>query len=82
MLFHTLDFVLFFSVVLGVFHASPRKFRFHILIAASLCFYGYWNVRVLGLLIAAVSCNYLLALRMESDDRRKKLFLIAALSAM
>lgn len=79
MLFHTLDFVLFFSVVLGVFHASPRKFRFHILIAASLCFYGYWNVRVLGLLIAAVSCNYLLALRMESDDRRKKLFLIAAI---
>lgn len=79
MLFHTLDFVIFFALVLGLFHAAPRRFRFHILLGASLCFYGYWNVRVLALLIAAVAGNFFLALRMDSDGERKKLYLTLAL---
>jgi alginate O-acetyltransferase complex protein AlgI len=78
-LFHTLDFVVFFCVVLSLYHAVPQRFRFYILLAASLCFYGYWNLRVLGLLVLTVALNFVLALRMNDDSQRKRLYLILAL---
>lgn len=79
MLFHTLDFIIFFALVLALFHALPRALRFYLLLSASLCFYGYWNVRVLGLLVITVALNFFLALRMEDNPERKKAYLILAL---
>lgn len=66
MLFHTLDFLIFFALVLIAFRAIPARFRFTLLLAASLFFYGYWNYRVLALLVVTVGVNYVLA-RLQED---------------
>ncbi|MEQ9362662.1 MAG: MBOAT family O-acyltransferase, partial [Leptospirales bacterium] len=50
----------------------PRS-RMGILLAGSLAFYGYWDWRILGLLIATVAVNYVAALRIariQTGERR------------
>ncbi|HMW61549.1 MAG TPA: hypothetical protein PKA91_17965 [Leptospiraceae bacterium] len=63
MLFHTLDFALFFGLVLAAYHLAPTSFRKNLLLGASLFFYGYWNWRILGLLAVTVTANYICALQ-------------------
>lgn len=82
MLFHTLDFAFFFLVVYLFYRYFPEA-RTHILLLGSLFFYGYWNPRILILLLATVGINYLCALWIETatTSRRRKLALALALSA-
>ncbi len=80
MLFHTLDFAIFFLPLFAVcVFAGPRTRKFALL-AGSLFFYGYWNWRILVLLCGTVAINYACALRIERGDRRK-VWLAAAVSA-
>ncbi len=77
MLFNTLDFLVFGTIVLAVRFAVPRTWRSPWLLAASLFFYGYWDWRILLLLIFTVAVNYLAALRLETR-RGDRLTLAAA----
>ncbi|HNL67091.1 MAG TPA: MBOAT family O-acyltransferase [Leptospiraceae bacterium] len=77
MLFHTLDFALFFGLVLAAYHLAPTSFRKNLLLGASLFFYGYWNWRILGLLAVTVTANYICALQLEKT--RKRIWLIVAI---
>ncbi|MCE9599371.1 MAG: MBOAT family protein [Spirochaetia bacterium] len=80
MLFHTLDFVFFF-LALYLFYRYFPEARSHILLAGSLFFYGFWNFRILALLVATVAVNYGCARWMEnSSSRQKKAALIIALA--
>lgn len=51
--FNTLEFLLFFPAVLALHWALPHRFRWAVLLAASLLFYFWWEP-VAGLLLAAV----------------------------
>ncbi|MBL8707134.1 MAG: MBOAT family protein, partial [Rhodospirillales bacterium] len=72
MLFHTQAFLLaFLPVTLAVYYALARRegdsgrhggVRRWMMIAASLVFYGYWDWRLVPLLIASVLVNWLLSL--------------------
>ncbi|MEN8236870.1 MAG: MBOAT family protein [Pseudomonadota bacterium] len=64
MLFHTQLFILvFLPVVLGFYYLSRRHHTLQqwLLVAASLIFYGYWDVRLIPLLIGSVIVNWLVA---------------------
>ena len=68
MLFNTLDFVVFGFAVYGAYLVLPARARFFVLLPASLFFYGYWNARILILLMATVAVNHRAALFLGSGD--------------
>ncbi|MEE8170622.1 MAG: MBOAT family O-acyltransferase [Phycisphaerae bacterium] len=78
MLFHTHVFLLLFlPLTLGAYYlfAERRAVRMWLLIAASLAFYGYWDLRFVPLLIGSVCANWLLA---NACDRSSRRFVIPA----
>jgi len=78
LLFHTLDFAIFFLLIYGVY-LRAGKHKQTVLLLGSLFFYGYWNVRVLSLLILTVGINYFCAIRIEETaSRQRKVWLLIA----
>ena len=81
MVFSSYSFIfVFLPLVLLAFYGlnriftSPGKLRLAqnlLLIAASLFFYGYYNVKYLLLIMASIMANYMLALLMQSFSGRK-----------
>jgi len=64
MLFSSSIFILvFLPVTLGLYYAVARRraLRIGLLIAASLVYYGYWDVRFVPLLVGLALANWLLA---------------------
>ncbi len=64
MLFSSSIFILvFLPVTLGLYYAFARRrtLRIGLLIAASLVYYGYWDVRFVPLLVGLALVNWLLA---------------------
>ncbi len=64
MLFHSQTFLLIFLPLALVGYyllAAHRRARAWLLIAASLVFYGFWDPRLVPLLVGSVSANWLLA---------------------
>ena len=43
MLFNSFDFLVFFPIVVILYYAIPKKFRYLWLLAASYYFYMCWN---------------------------------------
>ena len=77
MLFPTLEFAIFFALVLPAVWAlnrSPRAWRW-LLLAASYLFYGWWDWRFLGLIGASSLVNQWLgvALHRAGEDQRRRL---------
>ncbi len=68
LLFNTLDFALFFLLVYGAYLVIPARARVFVLLPASLFFYGYWNPRILALLMATVWVNHRAALFLEHRE--------------
>jgi alginate O-acetyltransferase complex protein AlgI len=83
MLFNTPQFFLFLAVVLVLFYSTPWSWRKPILLVASYYFYGSWNVKFIPLLLALTVIDYTAGIWIErtAEPRRKKLILIASLSA-
>ncbi len=61
MLFPTIDFAIFFVIVLtGSWLLMPRPLRWKLfMLAASYVFYGWWNVRFIGLIAGVTLVNHL-----------------------
>ncbi|MBX2972678.1 MAG: MBOAT family protein [Flavobacteriales bacterium] len=83
MLFHSFAFLVFLPVVYllywYVFNRSLRLQNMFVL-AASYVFYGWWDWRFLGLLIASSAGDFLLALaidRASTQPRRKALLIVS-----
>ena len=73
MLFHSQAFILgFLPVVLGAYYAlaARRVPRQMLLVAASLIFYGWWNVAYVPLLVALTLANWLIARLFAGSGRR------------
>ena len=79
MLFHTWTFALFFLVVYGVYLAVRNtRLKLPWLLAASYCFYGWWNPLYLILILWATGADYLAVAAMARRPRWKKLWLALA----
>lgn len=82
MLFNSLIFILFLTVVIPTYYCLSTRWQNIFLILASYVFYSYWDYRFLSLIMISTCINYYLALRIQSahSDRLKRLFLIISLS--
>jgi alginate O-acetyltransferase complex protein AlgI len=83
------EFFLFMCVVFFAFYLTPFKFRWFVLLAGSLFFYGYLNPYYLILLIIPTVIVYVIALRFEpqssspedTGNTNKKKWLIVGITA-
>lgn len=82
MLFNSVEFLLFFPVVLAIYYILPKKIRQLWLLGASYYFYMNWNA-VYGLLLFGVTVLSYAGARLVSkykeNLRRKKVFFIGTL---
>ncbi len=81
MIFHSLDFVLFFLVVVVVYWRLPHRGQIWLLLASSYFFYGYVHPWFLGLIAASTAVDYWAALRMQADPARRTLYLALSITA-
>jgi alginate O-acetyltransferase complex protein AlgI len=63
-LFNSVEFAIFFAMVVAALAAAPERHRMRVLLVASLVFYLLWVPRYLGLLLAILGVNHLIVRRM------------------
>lgn len=66
MSFNSVTFLVFFALVYAAYVVLPHRWQNRLLLAASLFFYGCWDWRFLGLLLASSLLDYVCGLRIES----------------
>jgi alginate O-acetyltransferase complex protein AlgI len=71
MLFNSLDFLVFFPIVVMVYFALPFRFRWLFLLAASYYFYACWEPGYLLLIVASTLVDYIAGLGMGSTDNMR-----------
>jgi D-alanyl-lipoteichoic acid acyltransferase DltB (MBOAT superfamily) len=79
MLFNSVQFGVFFAMVLVAFVASPRRYRTSVLLGASLSFYALWVPAYLVLLLGTLSVNFLLTKRMSRSPHPRR-YLVASVA--
>ena len=73
MLFNSIEFLLFFPTVVGLYFLLPFRFRWAWLLAASYFFYGYWNPRYLALILLSTLLDYFCGVMMgRTGDKAKR----------
>lgn len=83
MLFNSLEFVLFFIVVTGLFFLLPHKWRWVLLLAASCFFYMFFKPIYILILGFTIVIDYYAGILLENepDQKRKKKYLVMSLIA-
>ncbi|HET7695812.1 MAG TPA: MBOAT family O-acyltransferase [Vicinamibacterales bacterium] len=75
MIFHSLDFVIFFAAVTLIYWRLPHRAQNVLLLAASYFFYGYVHPWFLLLIGASTAIDYASARAMERWPARKRAFM-------
>ena len=70
MLFNSLEFVLFFIVVYGLYIVLTHRYQNGLLLIASYFFYGWWDWRFLSLIAASTVIDYTCGLKIASETSR------------
>jgi alginate O-acetyltransferase complex protein AlgI len=81
MLFNSLEFLLFFPVVLVLYYLLPFKYRWLLLLIASYYFYMGWEPAYASLLLITTTVDYFVANRIQhtTDPKARKGWLILSL---
>jgi D-alanyl-lipoteichoic acid acyltransferase DltB (MBOAT superfamily) len=79
MIFHSLDFLVFFAVVVTIYWQLSHRGQNLFLLAASYVFYGWVHPWFVILMLASTTVDYWAGQRMEDDPSRKKVYLYASL---
>lgn len=81
MLFNSLQFAVFFVVVVMVYFAIPHRFRWMMLLAASYYFYMCWKAEYVILIMFSTLVDYFAGLRMSmlSEQKRRRKYLCFSL---
>jgi len=81
MLFNSLDFLIFFPIVVVIYFAVPHRFRWVLLLIASYYFYMSWRIEYALLLVASTLIDYFAGIRMERclQKAQKRKYLIFSL---
>ncbi len=79
--FNSLQFLIFFALVLLLYWLLPHKFRWILLLAASYYFYMSWNPGLIFLIVGTTAVSYVAALLIAKTDKRavKKAWFIVTL---
>ena len=65
MLFNTIDYAIFFIVVVAINYILPHKYRYVWLLVASYYFYGIWNAKYTLLMLAVTVITYIGGISIE-----------------
>ncbi len=83
MLFNTVDFAIFFPIVLAlywlVFNRSLKLQNFFLLIVSYL-FYSFWDYRFLSLIFASSLVDYLVALKLGTTEKPNRCKILLSIS--
>jgi alginate O-acetyltransferase complex protein AlgI len=85
MLFNSLEFVVFFPLVIGFYFLLPHRFRWILLLVASYIFYMFWRVEYALILLTSTLVDYTCARMMgkwapEQRSKRKPWLWLSLLS--
>lgn len=72
MLFNSLEFLLFFPVIVLLYFSTPFRYRWMLLLAASYYFYACWKIEYTLLLALSTLIDYRVALAMERIEEKEK----------
>jgi D-alanyl-lipoteichoic acid acyltransferase DltB (MBOAT superfamily) len=72
MLFNSLVFVVFFTLVYGLYRVSGHRTQGAILLVASYAFYGWWDWRFLSLIALSTGVDYAVGLALSDRERRRR----------
>ncbi len=82
MLFNSLQFFIFFPIVLFLYYAFRHKYRWFILLSASCVFYAAFIPAYLLILLAVILIDFFAALAIErSGGKKRKRFLLVSIIA-
>lgn len=81
MLFNSLEFLIFFPIVIALYFAISPKYRWILLLVASYYFYMCWNYKYIILIAFSTLVDYFAAIYMSraGTKNRKKFFLYLSL---
>ena len=72
MLFNSLEFLIFFPIVVTLYFICPYRYRWVLLLAASYYFYAAWRLEYIFLLLATTLISYTTALLMARPGYQTK----------
>lgn len=82
MQFNSVDFMIFFPIVIGVYFLIPKKLRMYWLLVASYYFYMSWNAKyallIGGSTVATYVSGILFSVYKKGDVRKKRLITMIA----
>ena len=83
MLFNSLEFIIFFPIVVAAYFALNQKYRWILLLIASYYFYMAWNYKYIILILISTTIDYFAGINIHksNDTRLRKFLLIISLSA-
>ncbi len=81
MIFHSLDFVVFFFVTVALYWRLSHRWQNHLLLVASYVFYGWITPWYLLLLMTSTTIDWWAARRMEADPAHRKRYLALSLTS-
>ena len=81
MLFNSIQFLIFFPLVVAIFFALPHRFRWLLLLVASYYFYAVWKFQYLFLIWFSTGIDFFASQKMAqfSDKAQRKKYLLLSL---
>lgn len=70
MIFNSLEFLIFLPVVFLIYWILPKKIRYIFLLLASYVFYGFWNWKLLGLILTTTLVSFLMAILIRMSKKK------------
>lgn len=83
MLFNSIDFIIFFPIVVALYFSMPYKYRWMLLLAASYYFYMSWKPEYIILIIISTLIDFFSGYMMGKTDiksKRKKYLVLSLFS--
>lgn len=80
MIFNSLDFLIFFVIIIFLFFSLPHKYRKILLLIASYFFYGYWNPAYLILIFVSTAADFYVAKSIYNTKNLKKRKILLTIS--
>ena len=82
MIFNSLTFIFFLVIVCLLYWNLKFNFRIWLIFLSSLCFYGFWKVEFLSVILISTVLDYFIALKLgetpqEEKKRRIRLLLVS-----
>ena len=80
MLFNSIDFIIFFTIVYSLYLLFNHRWQNWLLLGASYIFYGYWDYRFLALIFASTVLDYFIGQALINTDNQQRRKLLLTLS--